>query len=71
LVKIYGKDSHQIIKDLIKTEWENLINDRTNLPYVKKQKPDEFTVKIKGNNVREPFSYPSFELDKLDTAQKE
>ncbi len=44
LVKIYGNDLHNQIKEMIKTEWENLTNNCTNLPSVNTENVYEFTV---------------------------
>jgi len=52
LINKYGEGWHEKIKELIKTQWENLFKNCTILPSV--QNPDlyKLTVKVKGKNVQ-------------------
>jgi hypothetical protein len=43
IVKEYGSNLHNQIKELIKTEWELLINNCTNLPAVNTDNVYKFT----------------------------
>jgi predicted RNA-binding Zn-ribbon protein involved in translation (DUF1610 family) len=52
LVARDGKGWHETINDLLKTEWENLFKNCTNLPTVQNPELNEFTIKIKGKNVQ-------------------
>lgn len=65
LVADYGEGWHKKIRELIKTQWENLFKNCTILPSVPNQDLYKFTVKVKGNNVQflgerelNEFSYP-------------
>ena len=55
LVADYGQGWHKKIKELIKTQWENLFKNCTILPSVKTPELYKFTVKVKGKNVQKRF----------------
>ncbi len=54
LVSLHGKGWNQIIRELIKKEWQNLFKNCTNLPCGKNPELSELTIKIKGKNVQIP-----------------
>lgn len=52
LVAKYGQGWHGKIRELIKTQWENLFENCTILPTVPNPELYDFTVKVKGKNVQ-------------------
>ncbi len=59
LVAKFGNNWQKLTKKLIENEWKELTKNRTNLPcgidVINKKETDKFTIKIKGNNVRQSF----------------
>lgn len=55
LVASHGKNVHEKIKELIKSEWQNLFKNCTILPTAQNPELYEFTIKIKGKNEQKRF----------------
>ncbi len=47
----YGRNSHNLVLDLIKNEWDSLFINSTNLPIGERAQLRNLTLKIKGKNV--------------------
>ncbi len=51
IVLKYGRNSHYLVSDLIKNEWDSLFINSTNLPIGESAELRKLTLKIKGKNV--------------------